>query len=223
MPEDTLPFPTEENPPLTDEAQSGELDHSQADDDSWSNIEEPPAGETVEVSQADAEPGPDHPSDPATVPIQPQPKLSEFVALSAEEMAEKGKILAKKLVAIEGLEEERKDINHQIKDLETEVVKLRNALISGTIEVMTEQTDLLRQPVGGQAAAEAFTEMARDAEQASQEGAAAVQGDDQAVAELNQMAADIQAGVPGTEPSEAFQNDIENFKAEKAAKRKGKK
>lgn len=206
MPNDTEPaFETEDTLPFTEESQSGELDHDAAEDDS----------EVTAVSQADAEPGPDHPSDPAVVPIQPEAKLSEYVALSPEEMAEKGKQLAKKLVAIEGLEEERKDINHQIKDLETEVVKLRNSLISGTVEVMTEQTDLLRQPIEAKSAAAQFAEMGEAAAQAAPEAQEAAKTEE----DLNAMARDIQAGVPGTEPSEQFQNAVEEFKA-KAAKRK---
>ncbi len=218
MPND-LPF--EDTPPITEPPMTGEPDHDEADDDSWSNIEVPEEGATVTVTQDQAEPGPDHPSDPAVVPIQPEPKLSHYVALSVEEMAEKGKLLARKLVEIAGLEEERKDINHQIKDLDDEVTKLRNALIAGTVEVMTEQTDLLRQPVGALSAATQFENMAKDAEaaQASPEA----QEEQKTVEDLNAMAKDIQAGVPGTEASPQFENDVENFKAKKAKERKGKK
>ena len=211
-----LPF--EDDPPITEPPLSGEPDHTQAEDDTedWDNIEQPDKETSpVLVSQEDAEPGPDHPSDPALVPLQPEKQFSHFVALSIEEQAEKGKLLAKRLKEIEGLEEERKDINHQIKELDDEVTQLRNALISGTVEVMTEQTDLLRQPVGPESAAAQFADMAKAAETA-QEAPAEVQ----AIENLNQMAADIQAGKPGTEPSEAFLNDIENHKAKSAAKRK---
>ena len=159
----------------------------------------------------------DHPADPAVYPIPVKPALSTYVALSVEEMAEKGKLLARKLKEIAGLEEERKDINHQIKDVTDEVDKLAAALNSGTVEVLTEQQDLLRSPVGGEAAAAAFTEMARDAEQASQAGG---QEGKEAIDELNAKAEEVQTAAGVAEPSQEFKDSVAEFKANKGKKSK---
>ncbi len=182
--------------------------------DEWDNIDE---GEGSPAEPASA----DHPANPATYPIPPKPKLSEVKRLNPEELAEKGRLLAKKLVEIEEKKEERTELNGELKELEEEALKLRNIVLAGTVEVPVGQEDLFRQGLGGKAVAEAFDEMAREAaeagqgelSQAAQEAAEAQQG-------LNAMAEGIQAenGVPA--PGPGFQNDIENFKAKAAAKRK---
>jgi chromosome segregation ATPase len=187
-------------------------DHSMAGDDSVMHLEPEPGHPEGE----DAE----HPAEPATYPIPPKEKLTEFVSLSMEEIAEKGKLMARKLLEVEGLKNERADLNGEIKECEEEITKLRNAINAGQVEVPVVQQDLLRQPVGAQAAARAFEEMAADAKAAAGQEPA---GDPEAEARLNAMAAKIQAENGIDAPGPGFLNDIENHKARSAAKRKGKK
>ncbi len=216
-----LPF--EDILPLSEPAQSGEPDHTQAGDDSeaWENIDMGGApAETTTVSQADAEPGPDHPSNPGGLyPIPPKTSLSVWVAISNEERLEKGELYAKKMVEIEGMQKERSEITTEINKAQKLAVILRTAFLSGKVEVPAEQTDLLRQPVGPESAAAQFAEMGEAAAQAAPEAQEAAKSEE----ELNAMARDIQAGVPGTEASQEFENDVEAFKAKKAKERKGKK
>lgn len=163
-----------------------------------------------------------HPANPAVVPIQPKPKLTEFVPLTVEEIAEKGKSLAKEYVEIEALKKKRAQLGAQIKEKEEVIGGLVVAITTGQVEVPVEQQDLLRQPVGAQEAARAFEKMAEDAKAAGQETPAEPSPEAQAAeAELNAMAADIQAEQGITEPGPGFLNDIENHKSKMAAKRKG--
>jgi len=214
MSQDTeLPFPIEDTPPITEPPQSGEFDHDEAEDDTEADL-----AEAVHVSQDEAEPGPDHPSEPAGLyPIPPKPALTAWVSISNAERLEKGELYAKKMVEIEGMQKERSEITTEINKAQKLAVILRTAFLSGKVEVPAEQTDLLRQPVGPESAAAQFEDMA-------QEAAAAALPPEEAktVEELNAMAKDIQAGVPGTEASPEFENEIESFKAKKAKERKGK-
>lgn len=210
-----LPF--EDNPPITEPPQEGDLDHDAAGDDGEEAI--------VCVTQAEAQAGSDHPANPGGLyPIPPKPVLTEWIAISNAERLEKGELYAKKMVEIEGMEAERSDITSEIGKAKKLAVLLRNAFLSGKVEVPAEQTDLLRQPVGPESAAAQFEEMGRAAQaagilevaDAAQEAAEATQG-------LNAMAAGIQADQGIQEPGPGFLNDIEEHKAKSAAKRKGKK
>jgi hypothetical protein len=198
-----------------------------------------------------------HPANPATYPIPPKQPLSVWVDISNAERIEKGELWAKKTIEIEKMEAERSEITAEIGKAKKQAIVLRNAFLSGKVEVPAEQQDLLRQPVSAQTAAAEFGDMAEAAERANQETEATAtngqEGQESSLAmttgeseaskvaraaeqqsqegaqqpgpnieELNKMAADIQAGKPGTEPGPEFLNSIENHKAKSAAKRKGK-
>lgn len=210
---DSLP-PVADDPPEFDHEIVDNNHHNTGDDGEMLIDPEPghPDGEDAE-----------HPANPALVPLQPPPKLTQFVALTEHELAEKGKALAKEYVEIESLKAKKSSLSAQIKAKEETIGALVIAITSGQMEVPVEQQDLLRQPVGAQEAARTFEAMAAEAKAASQE-VPAEGGPDaaKAEAELNAMAEGIQAGQGIDAPGEAFQNDIENFKAKAAAKRKGK-
>jgi hypothetical protein len=195
-----------------------ENDHAMAGDDSEMQLEPDVTlggDEHGHPEGTDAE----HPANPATYPIPPAEKLTQYSVLTVEEIANKSKVMVGKMKWVEKLKADRTELNGEIKELDEEIAKLRDIIDSGQVEVPVEQQDLLRQPVGAQAAARAFEKMAEDAKAASQEPTA----DAEAEARLNDMAAKIQAENGVDAPGPSFLNDIEKHKAKSAAKRKGKK
>lgn len=204
-------------PPVTEESDTlPDFDHENAGDDSAMHTEEGDPGDPEAA---------DHPANPATYPIPPKETISEFVELTVEEIANKSKVMVKKMVEVESLKEERADLNGQIKKLDEEIAQLRDIINSGRAEVPVGQGDLFRQPVGPREAAKAFEEMASEAKKAAGLGELSQTARDAAETTqgLNAMAETIQAEQGIEAPGPGFLNDIENHKAKMAQKRKGKK
>lgn len=113
---------------------------------------------------------PGHPANNATVP-QGEPKtLTIVVDLTLEERGNAGIRAAEKFDAIQALKEEVAKINARKKLLEKDHATLSKQALTGKAEVAADQVDMFRrprgeagEPVGGDAAAQTFTDLAEKA------------------------------------------------------------
>ncbi len=171
--------------------------------EAWDNEDED-QGETAE-----------HPANPATVPQSPPDMVT--VRLSMEERLNMSIQMTLLMDEKKAKKEEVLQLNRSCKNLQEQIDAFSICVRTGVKEVKADdQQDLLQQPVGGQAAAAQFSEMADAAAKASPEATA----ETNAVDALNEMAADAQAAAGVPAPSEGFETSAEELGRQAGRKRK---